>query len=358
VRLNHKTLAGLSGLALLVGCASNEPAAPVSKLAPDALSDAIAASCPEDVGYILPEKISVSATSLDWSETPEKTTKALGSLIPKALFELNSDDSRFGGLSGMDLLDDDTLIMTADDGSLIWLDFDPDTLIPSDIAYIAGLRDETGGMIDGKLDADSEGLAWNGETLFVSMERNHRILAYDIEGCGSAARGIPVLSFAPDGFGLGKAIHENRGMEALAQREGSELIAGLETNSDGSPIGIFSGPDARDFALRLPSPEITMLTGLDIVPVEGGPDRLYAVFRSYDPIRGNRIAIGAVAFDDTGPIGEMEQLALWGTEVMVDNFEGITARSISETHDQILIISDNNFSSRQKTLLAVFEHEH
>lgn len=358
MRLNPELTISLTALALMAGCASQDSPPTVSNMSPDGLSEALSASCPEDVKFIPPEKISVTATALDWSPSSEAIKKAFSELLPKSLYELTSSDARFGGLSGIERLDDETLVTTADDGSLLWFVLDPETQAPSDTAFIAGLRDENGDMLDGKLDADSEGLAWNGETLFVSLERNHRVLAYDIGGCGSAARGAPILSFPADGFGLGKAIHENRGIEALAVRNATDLVAGLETNSNGSPVGIFSSFDTTGFTLRLPSPELTTLVGMDIVPVENGPDRLYALFRSYDPIRGNRIAIGTVEFDENGPAGEMKQLALWGNEILVDNFEGITASAVSDSEDQLTIISDNNFSSRQQTLIGTFSYEH
>ena len=55
---------------------------------------------------------------------------------------------------------------------------------------------------------------------------------------------------------------------------------------------------------------------------------------------------------------ETEQLALFGSDVTVDNFEGIAVRAISETTDQIVIISDDNFSDRQRTLIGFLDYDH
>ena len=343
----------------LSACASNEPPPSPPSVSENRVSALIAASCPADTVPVPPETVNISAERVDWAETEERAGKAFGPLHPKAVFALTSDDARIGGLSGIDFLDDQTLIAVSDFGSLVWLSLSQDEEGIEPRARVASLRDETGGMLDSKKLTDAEGVAWTGKTLFVSFERNHRVFGYDITACGSAARGMSILEFDDENFGLGRAIDENSGIEALAVRGESQLILGLESIFGGSPVGLF-GADTTEagFTQRLPSPELTMLTGMDIVPGNGGPDRLYSLARSYDPIRGNRIAISVTSVSDDGVFGETEQLALFGSDVTVDNFEGIAVRAISETTDQIVIISDDNFSDRQRTLIGFLDYDH
>ena len=358
VRLSHNLSISASALVVLAGCASNEPPVAIQDLAPSAIEKAVAASCPDDASYIEPEQIEISSTRLEWSQDRDDVSKTFGALKPVAVYELDSTDSRWGGLSGIDFLDQDTLVIVSDDGKLVWLDIDPETFEPASTAGIAVLRDSEGDPLDGKKDADAEGLAWSGDALFVSFERNHRVLAYDIAVCGSGARGVEVLEFAPNGFGLGKSIEDNRGLEALAIDEASNLFLGLETNDGGSPVGLFGEVGETGFNNRLPSPELTMLTGLD--SVEGGeaPDRLYSIFRSYDPLRGNRIALAVTEVGEDGTFSETDQFVIWGSSLLVDNFEGVAAMPLTPDTDRIVIVSDDNFSDRQKTLLAVFDYAH
>ena len=53
-----------------------------------------------------------------------------------------------------------------------------------------------------------------------------------------------------------------------------------------------------------------------------------------------------------------ERLAMIGSDVTVDNFEGIAVQTLSPTTDRIVIVSDDNFSDRQKTLLMVLDYTH
>lgn len=350
-----------SALVLLSACASQDDVMIVTQSDVPSFADASASSCPPGTEYVVPETASLTATQVDWAvDQALDPNTYFAPLVPKAVYALESDDSRFGGLSGADFLDDDTLVAVADDGSLLWIDVDPETLQPVNEFGISALKDASGDPLDGKLLADSEGVAWTGETLFVSFERTHRVLAYDIANCGAMALGIPILSFAPDGFDIGKSISENSGLEGLAERNGETLILGLETRADGgAPVGLFSEPAQNgELDLRLDAPELTMLTGLDLVSSETGPDRLYSVFRSYDPLRGTRISIGLSELNDAGEIVSSLHFPVWNRDAQIDNYEAIIARPLSGTIDQIILISDDNFSDRQQTLLAVFEYDH
>ena len=74
--------------------------------------------------------------------------------------------------------------------------------------------------------------------------------------------------------------------------------------------------------------------------------RTLQLFRAWDPLQGNRIRL---AWGE----GEDEALTL-GRPLLVDNFEGIAAEA-TETGLRVWIVSDDNFSARQRTLLYVFD---
>ena len=363
MRLNLKSATFLTlACTLTVACASKAPEAGLSEH--DTLtkiSDVSDVSCPAGTDYLIPEKIDLISSPLNWMKKDTQSEKTyFAPLKPRALIELNSSDARLGGLSGVDFLDTDTLIMVSDFGSLVWIDLDADTLSLSKSAYITSLKDASGQILDGKTETDAEGITWTGETLFVSMERDHRVLGYDIEGCGANARGALVAAFAPDGFGIGRSIEENSGIEALTSRGKTELWLGLESRVGGkSPVAqMREGQTEILFSHTLKAPEITMLTDLDYVPGADGAGRLYSIHRSYDPLRGNRISLAVTDVSGTGEFGKTTELKRFGSEVMVDNFEGIAVQTLSDTTDRIIIVSDNNFSARQRTLLAVFDYDY
>lgn len=343
-----------SGIAL-AGCASNAPETePAADQPPRTMESIFSASCPDDVDFLLPEKIGIASSPEDWHEDPEKTDDLFKKLAPVALFELTSGDQRLGGISGADFLDDDTLIVVTDQGDLMWVDIDPETSQLATSAYTTFLKDENGDPLDGKTLTDAEGVAWSGELLFISFERDHRVLAFDIEGCGAAARGIPVTSFEARDLDLSTRMTANGGAEALALLNNATLVIGLETRgSDPAPIATHDVTETGipSFAATLNAPEATSLTGLDVI--DG--DRAYAVFRSYDPMRGNRISISKSELNEEGAVTDQDQLLLFGKPYTVDNYEAIAARPLNETTDRLVVISDDNFSDRQRTLLAVFD---
>ncbi|MEL7129457.1 MAG: hypothetical protein AAGK23_07905, partial [Pseudomonadota bacterium] len=140
-------------------------------------------------------------------------------------------------------------------------------------------------------------------------------------------------------------IEDNLGMEALAHYHRA-LIVGLEAvQNGGTPIAALSGA-VPVFDKRLDAPAGLQLTGLDA----HGAD-LFAVFRGYAPETGSIIDVRR--FPQIGGIGE--RLVRLERPLLADNFEGIAVTAINEQTLRLYIISDDNFSRRQKTLLFAFD---
>ena len=75
-----------------------------------------------------------------------------------------------------------------------------------------------------------------------------------------------------------------------------------------------------------------------------GADEGYFLFRAYDREAGNRNII-------RGPDIEFKL----APPLNVDNFEGIAVQKEATGTTRIYLVSDDNYSSRQRTLLYVFE---
>lgn len=260
---------------------------------------------------------------------------------------LETPYASFGGLSGLKVRDDGSLLAVSDSGALIALPFDQAGIAPESAATIMFLTNETGAILTGKSDADAEGLEVRGRLVLVSFERNHRIAAYAYDLCGSLARAVPVARMTSRPAGLEGRVGKNAGAEALAL-DGNRVIVGLETIIDGaSPLGevrangTVSFEDTERFdAGRMP------LVGMDV-----SRGVRYSLHRAYNPVTGsNSIRIYSARLN-----GAARRLADLHGSLILDNFEGIAVLPLDDGRDRVFIISDNNFSDDQRTLLYVFE---
>ena len=212
-----------------------------------------------------------------------------------------------------------------------------------------------GSLIVDKADGDAEGLAVTqaGE-LLVSFERDHRIWNY---GPADAPRPRPESLPSPD-----FAFARNDGMEAISIT--NERVCGTSTVErmmsrnrlclrvagesggvwDCAPdrcVGVVAPP-----ATPLPDSEYR-ITGMDRDP---GGDGFWVVERRFRPPVDARGRIRRMAADGTlGPV--LVELSLPST---VDNFEGIAAAARGDGV-RLYILSDDNSSERQRTLLLAFD---
>ncbi|MEZ5947368.1 MAG: esterase-like activity of phytase family protein [Hyphomonas sp.] len=257
-------------------------------------------------------------------------------------WHLTSDNASFGGLSGLEVTAGGDLLAVSDDGAFVWLgltDGAPDG--SGNLAYMLGAD---GSQLHGKALADSEGLSLSNGLAIVSFERTHRVSAFALEACGAAAREA-VISALP-GTRDGTRIDENRGAEALTVTPGGTIRFGFETVDGGtSPLGSIAGPDEAGWTGELaPNPAGYAFVGLDTVAV-GGHEESFWLFRSYDPIRGNRNVV---------KWGQDKQIIIT-RPLVTDNFEGIAAEPRADGSVRLWIVSDDNFSDKQRTLLLAFD---
>ncbi|MCS6626982.1 esterase-like activity of phytase family protein [Roseibacterium beibuensis] len=195
-----------------------------------------------------------------------------------------------------------------------------------------------GGPIVDKADGDAEGLVVTpAGDLLVSFERKHRIWNY---GRARTPRADPAAVPAPD-----FAFTPNDGMEAISDMRGGWRVAGesggvWDCTLQGCRVVI--APPAQ------PIPDSDYrITGMDRDP---GGDGFWVVERRFRPPVDVRGRVRRMAPDGTlGPV--LIELSLPST---VDNFEGIAAVE-HRGGVRLYILSDDNGSARQRTLLLVFD---
>lgn len=196
----------------------------------------------------------------------------------------------------------------------------------------------TGAPIVEKVDGDAEGLAVNvaGEVI-VSFERDHRIWNY---GPVNALSGVPTVLTRPD-----FPFTNNDGMEGIS-------VAPNGLRVSGESGGVWDcAPTACTVVNAPPATPLTdaefRVTGMDRDPSGQG---WFVVQRSFSQPADVRAHIRHMTPDGAlGPV--LVELKFPGT---TDNFEGIAAVA----HDggtRLYILSDDNASKKQRTLLLAFD---
>ncbi|MBY0564044.1 MAG: esterase-like activity of phytase family protein [Hyphomonadaceae bacterium] len=264
------------------------------------------------------------------------------------------DDSLFGGLSGLEVLDDGRLIAVTDKG--LWFEAQltldhAGALVGAAGARIAFLRDENGDVFEDKESGDSEGLAHLPDGRFaVSFEQTQTLRIYDLnrDGPFGAAQAGPTLA------GIVR-LPRNVGLEALAATADGAMLVGAEGGGRArtplwlAPLGATSAVASR---IRYRPHRGYSLTALDRLPGGG----FVAIERFYAPTLPPRARV--MRFDDTALNGESieaEELALLAPPLAVDNFEGVAAVRNADGSTRLYLVSDDNFSDRQRTLLLAFD---
>jgi hypothetical protein len=249
---------------------------------------------------------------------------------------------RFGGLSDLEWLSPGRFELITDRGDAVELSLPADGAGRPDgdgRARIWPLAAARCGGGPGRKDA--EDLAAAPGLRLVSFERDHRIVEAD--RCG------PRLPFPP----LSPEL--NHGIEALAFEEGepgpSRYVAGAEDGrlwrcgmrpGEGCELVYAGGPpDGRGrWALR-------SLDGL------AGRGALVGVWRQWTGRHG-RVAVTLFEPDARGGLA-LRTLAVLDERYSIDNFEGISAEPRPGGGWRFWLVSDDNFSARQRTLLMAFD---
>jgi hypothetical protein len=254
-----------------------------------------------------------------------------------------TDTSLLGGLSDIKVDRGGNLVSESDEGSLLRAHIVLDAtgrLVGLDHATIVRLKGEGGQVLPDKAEADAEGVAlWPNGDLMVSFERDHRIWIYP--AAGGAPRTAPRPSETmPSNAGMeGLALAPSRGADAywVGVENGDIFLCHLATDCEQVVDYPYPPPGWRLPALgETPAGEFVLM------------------HTAWDPVRGNRIAISIWPKTPVkgGHAIDMLHLAF---PLTVDNFEGVAVVPGPRGGDRFYMISDDNFSDRQRTLLLAFD---
>ncbi len=319
----------IAGLALLAACAPSAADAPI----PDQW-----------------RAVDVQAIPVSFGEA------TVGRLRFRGGVELRSSDAVFGGLSDIEVLEGNRFLSQSDDGQ--W--FEGDLALDGQGALTgvanmrtAMMRDERGEPFVNKSAADSEDIAQLPDgRIAVSFEQTQTIRIYDLnrDGPFGAATDGPRLAGV-------ERLPPNQGLEALAALSDGTLVVGAE-GGDRPTTPIWLAPlnaqTPAPIAAHFPLSGGFSLTSLDRLP----NGDLVAMERFYAPVIGARariVRIPAIEVHPSAAPMHVDQLAQLGPPHPVDNFEGVSAVRLPNGVTRLYIVSDNNFSRRQRTYLFAFD---
>eukprot|EP00913_Durusdinium_trenchii_P015305 g14366.t1 len=290
-----------------------------------------------ETGTVMPETLPVSLDPND----PD--TIKLGQLTYRGGLEIAPGELEIGGISGLEW-HEGQLFGVMDDGR--WLSITTDeirgTLVDLVEIEVGALNDERGKRLRGKEASDAEAITrTNDGAWLVAFERDHRVWRYaDLDGPAEAAAydAVAHVANAP----------ANSGLETLAVTSDGYLACGEWSGASTTNCMLKTSNGLVNFELEPPAP----MNERGGVPTDAdcaSNGVCFVLFRSYSRALGNSAAVIGM-----GPDGLDEALAVWDTSLSIDNFEGIAVREEGgETF--LYLVSDNNFSDDQRTLLMKFQ---
>lgn len=271
----------------------------------------------------------------------------IGPLRLLAAVQLASPDPGFGGISGLAARDDRDLVAVTDAGQWLALSLG---FADGRLAGIARARMASfaAGAEKSDLDAEAIVLSPGGRTL-ISMEQRHRILVLGGQEPPFRPEGTIFRTMAAD-------WPSNGGGETLALLPDGHMLWVSEQARlpDGHATALLTGPDNRTRGIGVPVPDGFSPT--DAAVLDG--QRLLVLHRKFD---GLSVA-AAITLVDLAPVlagggtANMRLLAKWdaGSAWPIDNMEGLTlVRTGGRT--LLYVVSDDNFSAAQRTILLQLE---
>lgn len=302
-------------------------------------------------------KLDVTAVPIASFDPRDSARVRFGALEFRSGLALTSSFKGFGGLSAIRLHDDGKAFVALSDkgdwftGAIVYSGKTMTALANVESAPMLG---DDGRPITRKGWFDSESLAFDGASAYVGLERVNRILRFDFRQGGIASRGIAIET--PPAV---KTLPFNKGLEGLAFVPKGLPLAGTlialserGLDGDGNLLGfLIGGPSPGQFTIR-------RTADFDISDCVIAPSGdLLVLERKFSLAAGLGIRIRRVALGTIKPGALVDGPTLFEADFgyEVDNMEGIDLHRDAEGDLILTMVSDDNFSMLQRTLLLQFK---
>jgi hypothetical protein len=312
---------------------------------------------PDEFTVAAPVSIEVNARPIPFFDSSDRSRARFGALEYRSGLVLTSGFRGFGGLSGLRLdAKGERFISFSDKGN--WF--------TGRIVYqgreMTGLADvEAAPMLgpDGKpITArgwfDSESIALDGQLVYIGLERVNQVLRFDFSKGFTRSRG-EVVPLPP----AARKLPNNKGLEALVMVPKGLPLAGTliaiserGLDRDGNLIAFLVGGNTPgQFAVR----RTQNFDVSDAVLLPSGD--LLILERKFSWLTGIGIRIRRIPLASVAPGAVVDGPGIFDADLgnEVDNMEGIDAHVTPEGDTMLTMVSDDNFSMLQRTLLLQFK---
>ena len=312
-----------------------------------------AAQPPRDPGL---QQVEIKSQAIEAFDPRNVSRKRFGALEFRGGLVLESPTKEFGGISSLRVGADGQRFVAVTDksqwlrGRIVYRGTTPIAIADAEMAPMLG---PDGRPLRARGWYDTEALADDGDTLYVGIERAHRIVRFNFGKDGLLARGVPMP--VPPAF---RTLPHNASLECLVMAPkagplGGTLIAvserGLDAHGNiqgflvgGATRGTFSWKRSDDFDVS------------DCAVTPGG--KLLVLERRFSWTSGIAMRIRSVPLTAIKPNATVD-----GAEVVtadmgyqIDNMEGLSVHRAPDGALVLTLISDDNFSPLQRTVLLQF----
>lgn len=313
-------------------------------------------SIPLPSAFAAAEKIEIGVKRIDSFQPGQPDRVIFGALAFRGGLELVSPAKNFGGLSAIRVTPDGAGFLALSDrgdwfrGRIVYEGNRPAGIADAQTAPMLG---PDGRPLTERGWFDSEALALDGNIAHVAFERVHRILRFDLSKEGLLARGRLVAT--PPEF---RKLPNNRGVECLlSMPKGTPLAGALMALSERS---LDAEGNIRGFLIGGPKPggfTVKRKNDYDIVDCALTPSfdllllERFFTWRQGIAMRIRRVPLTALA---PGALLDGENLIEADMGYQIDNLEGLSVHRAPDGATVLTLISDDNFSFFQRTLLLQF----
>jgi hypothetical protein len=303
-----------------------------------------------------PEKIDVRAAPIAAFDNRDPARRRFGALEFRGGLELSSPNRAFGGVSALRVDPDGAHFLAVTDngswlrGRITYEDGRPSGIADAEMAPLLGTD---GKPLAARSWYDAESLAEDGGTRYVGIERVDQIVKFDYGRDGLLARGEPIP--LPADF---KGFVYNKSLECLVvvpkgMPHAGDMIVVTERSLDAKG-------NHRSFRLNNGHGEdfsVVRSDDFDVSDCAVLPSSdLLLLERRYSPARGvamriRRLPLASLA---AGAVVDGKVLVEADLGYQIDNMEGLAVHRADNGDVVLTLISDDNFSAVQRTLLLQF----
>ena len=297
--------------------------------------------------------ITISATPIPAFQPDNPSQLRFGSLEFRGGLVLTSTHKSFGGISALRVRSDGEHFLALSDraswflGRIVYENNRP-----------VGIADASAAPVldgDGKPAPqwDTESIADDGNTLYVGLERINSIFSFDFDWKSFPANARPV-SVPPEL----KDLPFNQGLEGMVFVPKKYKLAG--TLIGFSEKGLTEAGNLKAFLIGGPAPgmfAVKRTDGYDISDAAILPNGdILILERQYSLQRGVTMRIRRIRLEDIKPGALVDGPTVIETDVrfQIDNMEAMSVHRSRSGETLLTIMSDDNFSPIQRTLLLQF----